>query len=272
MRITSFRRSPLLLLAAVVAAFATFAGSKTGLLDGAIDKVAGMVGDAQEAASPDPDIGPNSKLPTSGANDGAANDGTGPLFTPVDSEQRRAEAVAAIEKLRVAGRGPKTGYDRDAFGPAWTDSHRAGLSGNGCDTRNDILARDLTDIDLDVNGCVVLAGTIQEPYSGATIAFNRERASEVQIDHIVPLSLAWQMGAAHWDDETRRDFANDPLNLVAVDGPLNGSKGDSSIASWLPPNKQVRCSYAERMALVSLRYDLPTTQADKDMMLQVCDA
>jgi hypothetical protein len=78
------------------------------------------------------------------------------------------------------------------------------------------------------------------------------------------------MGAARWDTDKRVAFANDPLNLVAVDGPTNGSKSDKSIASWLPPNKSVRCSYAMRMAQVSLRYDLPTTPADKDVMLAQC--
>ena len=138
--------------------------------------------------------------------------------------------------LDVKGRAPKTGYDRDQYGPAWKDVDR-----NGCDTRNDILRRDLTAIVLkpSTQDCVVATGTLQDPYSGRAIDFVRgqETSSAVQIDHVVALSDSWQKGAQAWDATRREAFANDPLNLLAVDGPLNMQKGDGDAATWLPPNK-----------------------------------
>jgi len=185
----------------------------------------------------------------------------------------RGAARDAIASVRTAGRGPRTGYDRDRFGQRWTDDNASGtFDHDGCGTRDDVLRRDLTDVAVRPNtqGCVVVSGTLTDPYTAATIAFLKSDADAVQIDHIVPLALAWQMGAAQWDTETRTAFANDPLNLVAVDGPTNASKGDSSVASWLPPNRAVRCSYATRIALVNLRYDLPWTPADRDVALAQC--
>ena len=134
-----------------------------------------------------------------------------------------------LETLAVKGRAPKTGYDRDAFGPAWTDDNGVQFGHNGCDTRNDILRRDLADqhLDPDTHGCVVDSGELDDPYTGQQIRFVRGETSSsaVQIDHVVALSDAWQKGAQQWTDDTRRDFANDPLELLAVDGPTNGEQG-----------------------------------------------
>lgn len=196
-------------------------------------------------------------------------------LTVIDTDAERQAALAVIGEVRTAGRGPKTGYSRDEFGSAWTDDNGAGLfSKNGCDTRNDILRRDLTGIEVrpKTKDCVIVAGKLDDPYTGKTYTFVKAEAAKLQVDHVVPLSLAWQMGAARWDVEKRTAFANDPLNLVLTDGPTNGSKSDSSIASWLPPSKAFRCMYAVRIAQVSLRYDLPATPADKDAMAAQCAA
>ncbi|PFG34419.1 HNH endonuclease family protein [Sanguibacter antarcticus] len=177
-------------------------------------------------------------------------------------------ALAAIMTLDVKGRAPKTGYDRDEFGPSWSD-----VDHNGCDTRNDILARDLTNetFEADTHDCVVLTGTFVEPYSGGTIAFQRgqDTSGAVQIDHIVALSDAWQKGAQSWDADTRKAFANDPLNLLASDGPLNAQKGDGDTATWLPPNGAFRCTYVARQVAVKQSYDVWVTQAERDAMLTV---
>lgn len=86
----------------------------------------------------------------------------------------------------------------------------------------------------------------------------------MQIDHIVALSDAWQKGAQQIDEQTRRNFANDPLNLQAVDGPTNGQKSDGDAATWLPPNKAYRCTYVTRQFEVKLKYGLWMTQAEKN--------
>lgn len=172
-------------------------------------------------------------------------------------------ALAALEGLPVKGRAPKTGYSRDQFGPAWAD-----VDHNGCDTRNDILARDLTRTvtDPDTHDCIVLSGVLADPYTGTRIDFLRGQATStaVQIDHVVALSDAWQKGAQRLDGEARRQLANDPLNLLAVDGPTNSGKGDGDAATWLPPSKAFRCQYVARQVAVKQAYALWVTQAEHD--------
>jgi hypothetical protein len=177
-------------------------------------------------------------------------------------------ALAAVSLLEVKGRAPKTGYDRDLFGSGWVDVDR-----NGCDTRNDVLARDLESetFKAGTNDCVVLTGTLADPYSATTIGFVRgnETSSAVQIDHVVALSDAWQKGAQAWAEARRVSFANDPMNLLAVDGPLNMQKGDGDAATWLPPNKAYRCEYVARQVGVKYTYGLWVTDAERNAMVSV---
>ena len=173
-------------------------------------------------------------------------------------------ALAAVEKLTVKGRGPKTGYTRAQFGQAWFDTDR-----NGCDTRNDVLRRDLTSRQMK-NACKVLAGTLApDPYTGTSIRFVYGGASEVDIDHLVALSDAWQKGAATWPAGKRLALANDPLNLLAVDSSTNRSKGDGDTATWLPPNKAFRCTYVARQVAVKGRYAIWVTAAERGAMTRV---
>jgi hypothetical protein len=181
------------------------------------------------------------------------------------SAAKPGSALAALAALSVKGRAPKTGYDRALFGQAWADVDR-----NGCDTRNDVLRRDLAPFVLKpgTNGCRVVSGTLHDPYLGRTIAFVRgpSTSSEVQIDHVVPLSDAWQKGAQQWSTPQRTAFANDPLNLLAVDGLTNQRKSDSDAATWLPPNKAYRCSYAARQIAVKAKYGAWVTGAERDAL------
>ncbi|MEU5314501.1 HNH endonuclease family protein [Streptomyces sp. NPDC021562] len=200
-------------------------------------------------------------------------DGTKPGLGAITSTADRAKARSLIEKVATKGRGPKTGYERDKFGYAWTDSAPGGIpfAHNGCDSRNDLLKRDGEKVRFRAGSdCVVASMTLRDPYTGKTIQWTKSRATTVQIDHVMPLSYDWQMGAARWTKGKREDIANDPLNLIPVDGPTNGAKSDAGPATWLPPNKRIRCSYAVRFAQVSLKYDLPVTTADKRMMLTQC--
>jgi hypothetical protein len=177
-------------------------------------------------------------------------------------------ALATVSLLEVKGRAPKTGYDRDLFGSGWVDVDR-----NGCDTRNDVLARDLEPetFKAGTHDCVVLTGTLVDPYSATTIGFVRgnETSSAVQIDHVVALSDAWQKGAQAWAETRRVSFANDPMNLLAVDGPLNMQKGDGDAATWLPPNKAYRCAYVARQVGVKYTYGLWVTDAERNAMVSV---
>ena len=171
-------------------------------------------------------------------------------------------ALAALAEVEVRGRAPQTGYERERFGDGWVDTDR-----NGCDTRNDVLARDLTGEQFRPGSdCVVVSGTLADPYSGRTIEFRRgeDTSDDVQIDHVVALSDAWQKGAQNWDGDRRTAFANDPLNLLAVDGPLNMQKGDGDAATWLPPNTSYRCAYVARQVAVKAGYGLWVTRAERN--------
>lgn len=179
-------------------------------------------------------------------------------------------ALEQLNTLPVKGRAPKTGYERKQFGQAWSDDVTVEFGHNGCDTRNDILRRDLVDITLKENthDCVVLTGTLHDPYSGTDISFQRGQGTSelVQIDHIVPLADAWQKGAQEWSPEKRRNFANDPRNLLAVDGPLNQQKSAGDAATWLPPSKEYRCTYAQKIIEVKATYGLWVTQTEHDAL------
>ncbi|MGW1077057.1 HNH endonuclease family protein [Streptomyces sp. NPDC002537] len=184
-------------------------------------------------------------------------------------------ARAALAELPVKKAASKAGYDREAnFGPAWSDSTSALGSGNSCDTRNDILARDLTDKKLKGGSkCVVDAGTLADPYTGAKIRFQRgqKTSSAVQIDHLVALSNAWQTGAQKIGQARREALANDPLNLVSADGPANMGKGDKDAAAWLPANKAFQCTYVARQIAVKKEYGLWVTKDEHDAMGRVLD-
>lgn len=175
-----------------------------------------------------------------------------------------------LPQLEVKGRAPKTGYDRDLFGQAWSDDVGAEFGRNGCDTRNDILKRDLQELTFrpGTRDCVVLTGVLNGPYTGERIEFTRGQgtSSDVQIDHVVAMSDAWQKGAQQLTEEQRRDFANDPLNLMAVSGWANQQKGAGDTATWLPPRREFRCGYVSRQVLVKERYGLWVTQAERDAM------
>jgi hypothetical protein len=175
-------------------------------------------------------------------------------------------ASDALGALAVQGRGPKTGYTREAFGPRWADVDR-----NGCDTRNDVLNRDLGAKVWrpGTHQCVVLAGVLRDPYTGRRLVFAKADAEAVQIDHVVALSDAWQKGAAQWDGQRRREFANDPLNLLAVDGPTNSRKGDGDAATWLPPQRSYRCRYVARQVAVKAKWHLSVTPAERDAIERV---
>ncbi len=178
--------------------------------------------------------------------------------------QSYEDSISALNSLEVKGRAPKTGYSRAQF-PHWSDLDR-----NGCDARNDILKRDLTDVifKAGTRDCKVISGVLLDPFSNKVLAFTRAK-SAVDIDHLVALSNAWQTGAAYFDRSKRSQIANDPLNLLAVDARLNRQKGDGDAATWLPPHKPFRCEYVSRQVAVKAKYSLWVTAAEKDAITRV---
>jgi len=190
-----------------------------------------------------------------------------------DPQPPVADTLAKLDTLAIKGRAPKTGYSRSQFGDAWTDDVTVPLGHNGCDTRNDILRRDLIDVVLKPgsNGCAVLSGVLNDPYTGTSVEFERgpSTSAEVQIDHIVALSDAWQTGAQQLDPLVRNNFANDPLNLQTTIGWINQEKGDGDAATWLPPNKSYRCPFVTRIVDIKSAYELWVTQAEHDAIAWV---
>lgn len=220
---------------------------------------------ASESATPSESASPSE---TSESSASPSDDASAQSDANSGSSNASGAAVDMLATLPVKGRAPKTGYARTQFGAAWSD-----VDHNGCDTRNDILKRDMTNVTFKsgTHDCVVKTGTLNDPYTGKTINFVRGQhtSTAVQIDHVVALSNAWQTGAQQLSEQTRTQFANDPYNLLAVDGPANQQKSDGDAATWLPANKGFRCEYVARQIGVKQKYALWVTQAEHDAMANV---
>lgn len=219
-------------------------------------------------ATPTPDA-PSPSFPMGTPTPAAATPST--VATP-KADRRTQRALDQLAKLKVQEANYSIEYNRTKdFGPAWED-----VDHNGCDTRNDILRRDLTGITFRSNdpGCTVATGTLADPYTGHKISFERgvRTSSLVQIDHVVPLGNSIRHGADGWTQERREAFANDPFNLIAVDGPTNGSKSDSGPADWLPPVASYDCAYVEHYIGVSAKYDLTISRRDAATSRKVLSA
>lgn len=180
-------------------------------------------------------------------------------------------ATVVLKSLKIKAAASMHGYSRGRFGPAWTDNNTAPLGHNHCDTRDDILRRDLANAAYKSGSrCTIATGTLRDPYTGKSIHFVRGVATSnaVQIDHVVALGDAWQTGARAWTATRRTALANDPLNLLAVDGPTNESKGDADAASWLP-RRSYRCLYVATQIAVKARYHLWVTRGEHRAMIRV---
>lgn len=180
-------------------------------------------------------------------------------------------AVQTLPALPVAVPANLAGYDRDCspghacvFGQAWSDDVYVAGGHNGCDTRNDLLARDLQAArPREPGGCVIVEGVLDDPYTGKSIPFAKENAGVVQVDHVVALAAAWRVGAAGWDPQKRQNFANDPRNLLVVDASVNQSKSDSTADEWMPPNASYHCEFARIVVTVKVAYGLAVTAGEQ---------
>ena len=189
---------------------------------------------------------------------------TPPPTTPLGvTTESSPLATEILNKLEVKGRAPKTGYTRTEFYNGWPDI-------DGCSLRQRIIKREVGD-SARLEGCNVVAGDFTEPYTGESRHYTtkQEFSKNIQIDHIVALSDAWQKGAQYLPKDIRYQIATDPLNLVAADGSANMQKGDGDAATWLPPNKSFRCEYVARQISVKYKYALWVTEAEKSAMTTV---
>ena len=199
----------------------------------------------------------------------------GPASDPAMRPAVEAARQALSQIVAIASRPSRKDYQRTAFGPAWSDAAPVTGGGNGCDTRNDILRRDLAEITTGPSaGCrdAVLSGKFRSPYTGEVETFRRGRgASAVQIDHIVALAYAWDMGAWSWTPTRRLQLANDPANLVAVDAHSNQAKSDGEPAAWMPELRGFRCCYAIQFTLVTAAYQLKLDEASRRTITAALD-
>ena len=259
----SRERSAIRLTAAILAGMMLLPLSACGGSDTDVSALSSE--SASTSATPSESASP-SETPQS--SESGSGDASSPSDGNAGASNASGAAVDMLATLPVKGRAPKTGYARTQFGAAWSD-----VDHNGCDTRNDILKRDMTNVTFKpgTHDCVAKTGTLNDPYTGKTINFVRGQhtSTAVQIDHVVALSDAWQKGAQQLNADQRLQLANDPYNLLAVDGPANQQKSDSDAASWLPSNKSFRCQYVARQIGVKHKYALWVTQAEKDAMTSV---
>lgn len=174
-------------------------------------------------------------------------------------------ATTRLAALSTKASGPMTGFTRTSFGTPWKD-----VDANGCDTRNDILRRDLRrEVFKQGSTCKIDRGRLKDPYTGKLILFKfgKKTSSAVQIDHVVALGNAWRTGAAGWAADRRLRYANDPVVLLAVDGPANSAKGDSDASEWLPSRLAYRCRYVAKQITIKAKYALWVTAAERARMV-----
>ncbi|MEV0599537.1 HNH endonuclease family protein [Streptomyces sp. NPDC050315] len=177
--------------------------------------------------------------------------------TPPDA----ATARTYLAEIKEAAEGPQDGYSRDKF-PHWSDQ------GDSCNTREVVLKRDGKDVETD-GSCAATSGSWTSPYDGATWT----QSSDVDIDHMVPLSEAWKSGAADWTTDRREQLANDLTHaqLLAVTDNVNQEKGDQDPAEWLPPTASYHCEYARMWVWVKHEYGMTADSAEKGALKKILD-
>jgi hypothetical protein len=237
--------------------------------------VAGYATLRTEPSAPEPSraSNPTAASPSISDSDAASAVPESPAPTvPVAAGSAATQAAAAararelLAALPVKGPAPATGYDRTGdFGSPWLDVDR-----NGCDTRDDVLARDLTEV-VRSGPCRVLSGELVSPYTGVTIDFVRGNTTStaVQIDHVVALENVWRTGGQQLSQDERQALANDPENLFAVDQHSNAQKRSGDAATWLPANTAFRCTYVEHQVAVKTAYRLWVVPAERDAIERV---
>ena len=187
------------------------------------------------------------------------------IVKPSYDQATMSLAKVALGSIKIQNSDSNDDYSREEFGTGWD-------SVGGCDTRNIILNRDLKNIIID-DKCNVVSGVLNDPYTGTIINFSRgaDTSGAVQVDHVVALSNAWQTGAQQITFQKRFAFANDPLELLAVDGPSNQQKSDGDASVWLPANVAFRCQYVARQVAVKQKYSLWVTQPEHDAIQSVLE-
>ncbi|MEU3655310.1 HNH endonuclease family protein [Streptomyces sp. NPDC032161] len=210
-----------------------------------------------EAASPATTDGKPTATASAGSGGGRADGPASTLPGVPTAEQARQDLVG----LKVAAHGSMSGYSRSKF-PHWASQ------GESCDTRETVLGRDGTGVERD-DKCRAVSGKWVSVYDDETFT----NASDLDIDHTVPLANAWRSGARAWTQDRRKAFANDLTHpqLLAVSAASNRSKGDQGPDEWQPPTRTYWCTYARSWVSVKATYELSVTAAEKDTLGEMLD-
>lgn len=186
---------------------------------------------------------------------------TGPATATPPGIPSESTARTWLSTIRVAPLGTSDGYSRDLFPHWWT------VTGT-CNTREMVLQRDGTNVVVD-SSCAAISGSWYSPYDGATW----RAASDVDIDHVVPLSNAWRTGARSWTTAKREAFANDRYHpqLIAVTDNVNQAKGDQSPDQWKPPLTSYWCTYAKMWVASKYEWGLWVTSTERSALYGMLD-
>ncbi len=218
--------------------------------------------------SAEPVSGPS---PTWRAPEPSGTSSTVSAAVPTAPTPRYDIARQQLQDLPVRGWDRTSDFQRSQFGEAWSDDVNVEFGHNGCNTRDDILRRDLKDLVVRPFTCFAQSGSLVDPYTATVIGFVRgpQTSNTVEIDHVVSLADAWYKGARAWDPQRRLDFANDPRNLLAVSPKANFDKAFRDAASWLPPNRAFRCDFVARQIDVKTAYGLWLSAKEKKALAEV---
>ncbi len=178
---------------------------------------------------------------------------------PPDADRARRQ----LDGLTVARDGNGEAYQRVAFGETWTDETDAPGGRNGCDTRDDVLHRDLAAAEPGgPEDCVPRSGVLHDPYTGRVLPYSHRGASRIETEHVVALGAAWRAGAWAWTPEQRLTYANDLDVLLAVDGQANHDKSSRTPDQW-KPRRAYWCEYGRRWTGIKSKYALTVTPSEK---------
>ncbi|MFF2551473.1 HNH endonuclease family protein [Nocardia sp. NPDC058058] len=179
------------------------------------------------------------------------------------------QAHGDLDRLTIAWNRNWESYDRTAFGPGWSGRGGEPVLAGGCTARESVLKRDLTEVRLaDSNSCMTLSGVLIDPYTGERLPYDRFKASDIEIDHVVALGDAWRSGASEWSAERREQFANDVGNLLAVQKRANQDKGSKTPDQWRPRNAYW-CDYARRWVAIKSRWGLTVQATEKSALTEM---
>ena len=159
--------------------------------------------------------------------------------TPTPSARECPAGSPTWMGLPVCEEGPRVGYDRDAFGSAYSSLE-----------------------DEIIDGLPKSGGQVYTPYTCTLFDILADGTAATDIEHIVALAEAYDSGLA---ESQFRTFAGDIDHLTIADPTVNRSqKADRDAGEWGPPRN--RGWFAARVVAVKRKYGLSVNPAERDVL------